>query len=91
MCVAHVNMQQYWSCHFEIGLLWLLMLREKMDGATETYVIGVTVAIHLAKCVLHALCMCLLACLHVHIPGFLSVDQIIFVICQEMSGTRNRH
>jgi len=36
------------------------------------YVIGFTVTIHLVMCVLHALCMWELACLHVHILGFLS-------------------
>lgn len=36
ICVAHVNKLLYWSCHLEISLLWLPMLIDEMDRATET-------------------------------------------------------
>jgi len=40
MCVAHVNNQLYWSCHWRLvtyGCLSLPVLREETDGATETH------------------------------------------------------
>ncbi len=71
MCDAYVNMQLYWSWHLKISLLWLpLCWGRKWMGATETYVIGVTVTIHLAKCascIMHVFA-CMFTCTYSWLP-----------------------